>query len=129
MKLDEETKEKLRTMTVEVVLDTRFAYMRTTGFKPLTHWDQLSDRMRAAERTSSSVEEWTTSLMRWLQISTPTKDGAGSMRDLAAFVREHGCSRAWLTLVRDEWAYLIALARGVSEQRAEMKKTKEVQHG
>lgn len=66
-------------------------------------------------------------MMRWLQLSAPSVGSSASFRDLASFVREHDCAGEWLTLLESEWGYIMALARGVAEQRAEAKK--EVSHG
>jgi hypothetical protein len=46
-------------------------------------------------------------------------DSSRSSRDLADFVRENNCSRAWLDLIEREFGYLIAMARGIAEQRKE----------
>lgn len=117
MKLDEQAKEKLRTETVEVLLDLRAAYLATAGANPLKHWDQLQDRMRAAARTCASPEEWVTKMARDLQLSAPSLTSSRSLLALVGEVSERHCRREWLDLVEREHGYLLALARLAAEQR------------
>lgn len=117
MKLDEQAKEKLRTQTVEVLLDLRAAYLATPGCSPLKHWDQLQDRMRAAARTCASPEEWTTKMARDLQLASPSLGSSRSLLALVHEVTERGCRREWLDLIEREHGYLMALARLSAEQR------------
>jgi hypothetical protein len=117
--VNEEKKERLRTLTVELLLELRSAYLGTPGCNVLKHWDQLQSRMLAASRQSESVEEWTTKMVRTLQLGALRVDSSRSSRDLADFVRENNCSRAWLDLIEREFGYLIAMARGIAEQRKE----------
>ena len=117
MKDDE--KERLRTLTVEVLLELRSAYLRTPGCNVLKHWDQMQDRMRAAARASASPEEWLTTMTRTLQLGAPQAGSSRCFRDLADFVRDKGGAREWLDLLEREFGYLIAVARGVAEQRKE----------
>ena len=122
MSLDEQAKERLRSLLVEVVLELRAAYLRTPGVNVLKHWDQLQDRMRAAARSSETPEEWITTMTRTLQLGAPQGDSSRSFRDLADFVRERGAAREFLELIDREFGYVIAVARGVSEQRREAAK-------
>ncbi len=74
MAIDEQAKERLRTLTVEVLLCYRAAYLKA-GASPLKHWDQLQDRMRSAARRSQTPEEWATALSRGLQLPSLNVDG------------------------------------------------------
>lgn len=117
MKLDETVKEKLRTLTVEVLLDIRAAHL-ASGASPLTHWTQLQTRMRSAARTTANPEEWITSVRRHLAIQdAPNLSSSRSFRGLADCVREKSCAREWLDLVEAEHGYLIAVAQGIAEER------------
>ena len=51
-KLGEDVKERLRTATVEVLLDVRAACL-AAGANPLEHWNQLQNRMLAAAAQST----------------------------------------------------------------------------
>lgn len=113
-RIDETTKESLRTLTVAVLLDLRAAYL-AAGASPLKHWDQLLDRMRAATRTTSSVEEWHTAVSRSLQLAAPVSSACSTL-DL--LVRGVGDRRSdWLDLVEREHGYLLAAARLEAERR------------
>lgn len=115
--MDEHQKEKARTLTVEALLELRSAYLRTPGCNVLKHWDQLQDRMRASARSTATPEEWLTTMTRTLSLGAPQVDSSRSFRDLADFVREHGAAREWLDIIEREYGYIIAVARGVAEQR------------
>jgi hypothetical protein len=115
--VDELERERLRTLTVECVIELRTMYLRTPGCSVLKHWDQITDRLRSAARQSESPEEWLTAMLRGLQISSPEANSSRCFRDLADYVREQQCAREWLDLLEREFGYLIAVARGVAEQR------------
>lgn len=123
MALEEQMKEKLRTLTVEVLLELRSAYLRTYGSTVmLTHWEQIANRVRSATRTTSSTEEWVTDLTRSLRLSASGSSLSSATVDLAAYVHERGCAVEWLDLLDREWGYVISLTRLAAEQRAEDKK-------
>lgn len=119
MRLDEETKERLRNLTVEVLLEIRSAHLRTGTANVLRHWDQMQDRLRAAARTSVSVESFSTELARSMRVSAPSVSHANAVRALADDVRDRGCQREWLDLIEEEWGYLMAQTRCVAETRKE----------
>lgn len=118
--MDEQAMELLRSLTVEAMLELRASYLRTPGCNVLKHWDQLTDRLRAAARSSASPEEWVTTMMRTLQLGAPREGSASRYRDLADFVRERDAASAWLDLLEREYGYIMAVARGVAEQRKEV---------
>lgn len=101
-------------MTVLVLLDLRAAYL-AAGASPLKHWDQILDRMRAATRTTSSVEEWHTAISRSLQLGSPSKAASSALLELVQTV---GPFRgAWLDLVERESGLLMAMCRLEAERR------------
>ena len=116
MKLKEEQKERLRTLTVEFLLDMHRQALQN-GWNPLDLWDQVTNRMRAAARTSAGPDEWTSAMMLSLKITSPSKDSSTSLLDLSACVRELDCARAWLDLIDREFGLLTAMARKVNEER------------
>lgn len=120
MHLDEGRKEQLRTMTVEMLLELRSAYLRTPGVNALKHWTQIQDRLRAAARTTSSVEEWETRMRSSLQLGAPNSRSSEVLQNLASTVREWGAENEWLQLLEDEYGFLMALTRLLSEQRKEV---------
>ena len=108
--------ERLRTMTVELLLDL-YRQALQAGWNPLDLWDQISNRLRAAARTTTSPEEWASQMLRSLKIAAPNKYSSASLADLAAHVRERGWARVWLDLLGREHGYLVALARKLNEER------------
>lgn len=120
--LSEEAKERLRTLTVEMILDVRAAYLRTSQVNVLKHWEMIQDRIRLASRTASSAEEWCTTLARSLQIGAPSPRYSETMMALTHEVREQRAASAWLDLVGNEWGFLMAMARQISERRSDERK-------
>jgi hypothetical protein len=114
--LDETTKEKLRTLTVEVLLVMRAAYL-AAGANPIKHWEQLQDRARSAARRSQSPEEWATALARGLQLPALSSSGSRALVDLVAAVAERGCAVEWLDLIEREYGLLMAMTRLCAEER------------
>lgn len=116
MKLKDDQAERLRTLTVEFLLDL-YRQALQNGWNPLDLWDQISNRMRAAARTSASPDEWTSAMLRSLKLSAPSKDSSRSLIDLSNTVREWGCAVAWLNIVDREFGYIIALTKSLNEDR------------
>jgi hypothetical protein len=119
--VDEKLREKLVTLTVEVLLVMRSAYLGTAGASALKNWDILQSRMRSAARTTASPEEWATKLQRDLQIPSLTSSSCRALVDLVHEVTERGCRSEWLDLLDREHGYLIALTRLTAEKRKEEK--------
>lgn len=119
--IDEQAKERLRTLTVETLLGLRAAYLATPGINALKHWDQMQDRARAAARTCGSPEEWVTKVARDLQLPAFSVGTAESAVALVHEVTEQSARNAWLDLVEDELGYLFALCRLESERRKEQR--------
>jgi len=117
--VSKEEKERLRTLTVEAILDLRSEYLRTPGCNVMKHWDQIADRLRAAARSSASPEEWCTAMRRSLQLSSPSKASSASCFELVSVVTEGNQASDWLTLLEAEWGYLMASARLISDKRKE----------
>lgn len=118
---DEARRERLRTLTVELVLAVRAEYLRSGHGNVLKHWEQLETRLRAAAATCSSPEELGTRYARSLQLVALSKGASQVLSELADYVREHGCAIDWLQLIESESAYLMALARLQSEARKEQR--------
>lgn len=112
-------KERLRTLTVEALLVLRAAYLASPGGNALKHWDILLTRMIAAAKTSTTPEEWMTSMFRRLQLAAPSSSTCSALAELADFVRERGLAREWLSLIEREHGYLIALTRLTADKRRE----------
>lgn len=116
MKLDEAAAEHLNDLTVELVLGVRAQYL-AGGANPLKHWDRMTDRIRAATRTQTSVEAWVTRLLRDLQLSAPSSSTSSAVEALVLATRQHGGARVWLALLDREYAYVMARARRLAEER------------
>lgn len=122
-RLTEEQKERLRTATVEFLLEVRRAYLMA-GASPLKHWDQIQSRMLSAARRSATADEWTTAVLRGLQLPAlggQRRGGNSASRaliDLTSTVREFDAAGEWLDLVQREYGLLMALTREAAEKRA-----------
>lgn len=117
MEPSEATKEALSDATVDVVMELRRQYL-AGGANALKHWDQITDRMRAATRTCAGPEEWVTKLCRDLQIAAPSSSLSSAAETLTEMVRRsRGGASAWLALAEREYAYMIARARRLAEER------------
>lgn len=115
-RLDDAQLERLRTMTVELVLEIRAAYLRAGG-SPLKHWDQLQSRMRSATARAANPDEWETMMGRGLQLGAPSKGRCRALLDLGSTVRELGAQREWLRMMDREAGLILAMTRAASEQR------------
>lgn len=112
----EDPTEVARKITVEVVLEMKSAYIRA-GANPLKHMTQIQDRMRAAARTTTSVREWTTEMVRRLNIGAPGRSLCSAMDELHSHVGETIGQAAWLDLVEREFGFLIAMTKLEHEQK------------
>lgn len=117
--LDEKIKERLRSLTVEILLALRSEYFKTGQANALKNWDILQSRMRSASRTCQAPEEWATHIARNLQIGALGLDSSRCLTCLSDYVREAGCAREWLDLTERETGHLMALCRLAAEQRKE----------
>lgn len=118
-RLDDAQLEKLRTKTVDLLLDLRAEYLAMPQANALKHWDLLKTRLLRAVQCAMSVDEWETMMRRSLQLGCPSKNSSRSLLDLSGTARELGASRVWLELVEREWGLLLAMARLASEKRRE----------
>ena len=117
--LNRDDKERLRTITVEVLLEVRRAYLQTSQVNILKHWDMLQDRMRSSARMSSSPEEWATNVARSLRLDAPSSRYSAAVLELTHAVHEAQCASEWLDLVEREYAFLMVMCRRIAEQRKE----------
>jgi hypothetical protein len=117
--LDEKARERLRTLTVDLILALRAEYLRSGHGNVLKHWEQLETRLRVAAATSGSPEEFATRYSRGLQLVALSKAGSQALIDLADTVRELGSPVEWFRMLDEETAYLMALARKSAEQRSD----------
>lgn len=115
--IDESTKERLRTLTVEVVLEMRAAYLRTSGVNILKHWDQIQERMRSAAKMTAGPEEWATAMARSLRLDAPSSRYSEALLALTHDVHEASCAGEWLDLLEREYAFLVVMARSCADKR------------
>jgi hypothetical protein len=118
--ITEEQKEKLRTMTVEVILSNRRQYL-ALGANALTHWDMLHNRALSAVRRSGTVDKWVSLFRRSLQLAAPDSSACSVILDLTTTVKELRADGATLAMIRDELGLLMAMARKCAEERKEAK--------
>jgi hypothetical protein len=115
--LNEPDKEKLRTLTVEVLLEVRSAYLRSPGANALNHWDQIQNRVRMSARTSANPAEWVTTLTRSLKLGAPSSACSAATMALTHEVHDRRCDSQWLDLVEGEVGLLMAMARAIADAR------------
>jgi hypothetical protein len=118
-RLDEGQLERLRTKTVELLLELRAAYLRTPGCSPLKHWEVLQNRLLSAARRAASPDEWSTLMMRGLQLPNLRSSACQALVDLGAAVRELGAQREWLDMLEREYGLLMAMTRLAAERQRE----------
>lgn len=118
MAIPREMAERLEMLTADVLLEVRAQYL-AGGANALKHWEQISDRMRAATRTQANPQAWLTKLMRDLQISTPSSSTSSALEALCDGVGVLGKigPSEWLRLIDAEHAYIIARVRRMAEER------------
>ena len=122
-RLDDKTADKLRTLTVEALLEMRKAYLGSPGASALKNWDMLQSRMKIAARTAATPEQWATTMLRGLNvIAAPSVSNSACLVELCGEVHELDCFRQWKQMLNSEWGLLIAKCRLIAEQRAEAKK-------
>ena len=117
--ISEQVKELLRSRTVELLLELRAAYLASPSANSLKHWDILTERLRAAARTTASPEEWATKMRRDLNLSGPNSSGSKALVELVHEVTERNARREWLDLVEKEAGYIMALTKLSAEKRKE----------
>lgn len=114
--LPESRKQELRDATVDVVMELRRAYLMMSSCSVLKHWTQIQERLRAAARTTESVEEWSTKMCRSLGLACLGTEGAGRLVALKSIVGDDRAS--WLDLLEKEYGAIMAAARlRVEEQK------------
>jgi hypothetical protein len=130
--IEKKAKERLQSLTVEVILEMRRAYLQTSTPNILKHWDLLQNRMLAAARTTSGPEEWATSVARGLHLEAASSSYSRCLLELTHAVHEQDVAREWLDLIESEHAFLIVMTRRIAEERKEQalaeKEAKEESH-
>lgn len=127
---DEKGKERLRTLTVEVLLGLRSAYLASPGANALKMREMLPNRSRAALRTTQSPQEWHTRLVRNLQIGDIDKyrknsSGSRALIDLVDYVEGNDARMAWREMMRSEEMYIFSLVWVTAEERKAAKLAEE----
>lgn len=116
--------ERLRALTIDLILEARAAHLAGPTANPLKHWDQIHDRIKSASLRSDSVPKWATELLRELGIAAPSSHLSSAILALADEVTTSDTFHGWRHLVRTEIAYLMARARAVADQRREEREAK-----
>lgn len=116
--LDDKQKKTLETLTVEMLIALRNAYLREQGGRPpMTYWTQLQDRARSAARQSTSASEWSSLMQRRLQIGSLDKDSSRSLIELVRFCDEHQAHQEFLVAIERDHSLLMALTRLIVDER------------
>lgn len=118
---DEHKLEAWRLATVTVILRMRTWAIRY-GASPLKVWDMLSERVRLATRRATSVESWSSTIMRSFQISTVDAETGQALLDLAGAVGPD--VDEWLNFLGDEHQFTFAAARERFDREKKARKAK-----
>jgi hypothetical protein len=118
--LEDKLKKQLETLSVEMLIAFRGAYLREqSGRPPLNYWSQLQDRVRAAARQTTSASEWASQVQRRLQIPSLSKDYCQVLIDLTQFCDEHQAHTEFLDMIERDHALLMALTQLTIDKRKE----------
>lgn len=129
MALDEKQREKLRDLLVESLLSFRRQYLQTSGCNQLENWRIVLDRMQAASRSSSNVDEWMTQVAKWLQIQQLGKDASSDLLSLSQFVHERDAWPEARRIIDRERGLLECLGRSLNDQRVEARQAAKMAEG
>ncbi len=114
--IQESTKIEWRESLVQFLMCVRREYLQTSGCSPLKHWDQMQTRLRLAARTSETLEELVSTLLRKLQILAPGQPLCKAISSLRSAVAT-GETPPFLAMVEAEEGYLWACVRLEAERR------------
>ncbi len=117
-KSEREWGEVARDLTRDVVLEMRAQYL-AGGANALTHWDQITSRVKAAAMSTSTAAEWSSEVMRTLRLGAPSSSLSSALATLVAEVDGRGRSQRWIEQVERELGLLMAETRLEAEGRRE----------
>ena len=116
--LNESQKKRLETLSVEMILALRGAYLREQGGRPpMTYWTQIQDRIRSAARQTASASEWASLMQRRLQIGSLSKEDSRALVELVRFCDEHQAHSDFLATIERDHSLLMALVQLIVEER------------
>lgn len=115
--IDEKGKERLRTLTVELLLDLRTAYLRSPGANALKVREILPNRAEAALRTCRSPEEWATRVASNLGIRAWDSSASRALLELVDHVASNDARHVWREMFQREASYWFALVWITAEER------------
>lgn len=116
--LSENEHKKLETLTVELLLVLRGAYLEEqAGRPPMDYWSRIQNMSRAAARQTSSASEWCSAMQRRLQIPGFRNSGSKALIDLVRLCDEHAAHQDFLAMVERDSALLVALTQLIVEER------------
>ena len=101
---------------VSLVLGVRAQYLAAYPRAALKHWDQIQDRLRAAARTSGNLSELTTSLLRMLGLSAPSKSTSSAVIELQEIGEDFKGHRI-MSWIESNFALVVARSRLEAERR------------
>lgn len=117
-------REDLRNATISLLLEVRRAYL-ATGASALDHWQQIQSRTRRAAKSSTTVEEWFSTLSRGLRLPSAGSSLSSELESLRSIVGDDAAE--WLRMLEDETAALLARTRALADaQRAAKEETKDI---
>lgn len=115
--LDETGMERLRTLTVELLLDLRMAYLLSPNGNALKVREILPNRCKAALRTCQSPAEWATRVAENLGIKAWGNSASRALIDLVDYVESNDARNVWRDMFVRENGYWFALVWATAEER------------
>lgn len=109
-------REAVRDAAVTLALDLRGECLGA-GMSPLTHWDQLHDRMLVALRSSESIETLVTAWRRGLRLGV--SNSASSASAVALAEAADADAQPMIEMLEAEIGLVFARARLEAERRKE----------
>lgn len=118
---DEKVTERLRTLTVELLLDLRIGYLRSPGANALKLREVLPNRSKAALRTCATPAEWATRVAHNLGVRAWDSSTSRALVELVDFVETRALRAAWRDTFQREMGYWFALVWLTAEERKAVK--------
>ena len=107
-------REAVRDAAVSLMMETRSEFL-ASGANPMSHWDQLHDRLLVAMRSSETVETLVTAWRRGLRLGSPSLGCATAAQQLAETADAD--AQEMIEMLESELGLIMARARLEAERR------------
>jgi cyanophycinase-like exopeptidase len=114
-------REAVRDAAVDLVMETRGEFL-ASGASPLSHWDQLHDRLLVAMRSSESIETLVTAWRRGLRLGVPSLGCSASAERLMSAADAD--AQEMIEMLEAEIGLVMARARLEADRRKQQKENR-----